>query len=56
MMHPRFAERIATNLAAVARAAGQKGAAKWWETRFPKMAERDYDQVRVALKRRNGKA
>jgi hypothetical protein len=53
-MHPRFAERIAANLATVARVAGQKGAARWWTERFPKMDPRDYDQVMVALKRRNG--
>ena len=55
-MHPKIAERIASNLAAVKRKGGEKEAAKWWSSRFGHMEKEDYVQVVDALRRRNGQA
>lgn len=53
-MHPRFAERIASVLAAVKRNKGQKAATDWWNARWKHMSSEDYAQVAEAVARRNG--
>jgi hypothetical protein len=53
-LHPKIAERIASNLAAVKRKGGQKEASKWWTERFSNMGKDDYEQVVNALRKRNG--
>jgi hypothetical protein len=54
-VHPRVADRIASNLSAVKRGKGDKEAQAWWTTRFPGMVKSDYDEVVRALQRRAGK-
>lgn len=53
-MHPRVADRIASNLSAVRRTKGMKAASDWWAARFPLMIKADYDEVVEAMNRRAG--
>jgi hypothetical protein len=55
VLHPRVADRIASNLSEVKRKKGDKEAQMWWGSRFPGMIRADYDEVVRALQRRAGK-
>jgi hypothetical protein len=51
LMHPRFAQRLATNLRAKKKAAGADAAAAWWRERFPSLPKEQIEQVKRLLPR-----
>lgn len=50
-MHPKFARKLALNLRAKRKAAGQEAAAAWWREVFPRVPPEQIAQVKEELMR-----